>query len=102
MILDIIASILVLAGSFFCIVGGIGLLRMPDFYTRIHAAAITDTLGAALVIVGLMVAAGISLVSVKLLMIIAFLWITSPAGAHALGKAALKVGPKPMLDGDEP
>ena len=51
---------LLLAGSFFCIVGGIGLIRLPDFFARIHGAGITDTLGASLVLAGLMVQAGLT------------------------------------------
>ena len=61
---------LLLAGSFFCIVGGIGLIRLPDFFARIHGAGITDTLGASLVLAGLMVQAGLTLVTVKLVMVV--------------------------------
>jgi multicomponent Na+:H+ antiporter subunit G len=82
-----------LMGSFFCIVGGIGLIRMPDFYTRTHAASITDTLGAGLVLLGLMLQAdGEWLVISKLIFIAGFLFVTSPTSSHALVKAAYADG----------
>lgn len=101
--LDILAGILMVAGAFFALVGGIGLIRLPDFYTRMHAAGITDTLGAGLVLVGLMLCGGLSLATVKLLMILAVLLITSPTSAHAVARAALMNGLKAKLaeDGKE-
>lgn len=93
-----------LSGSFFCVVGGIGLLRFPDFFTRLHAAGITDTLGAGLIIIGLMVYSGLTLVSAKLLVILGFLYITSPTSTHAVARAALSRGLKPWTkeeDGDD-
>ncbi len=82
----------IVAGSIFCIIGGIGIIRMPDFYTRSHAASITDTLGATLILLGLGIHAGIGLVSVKLAMILFLLYVTSPTAAHALVKAAYSKG----------
>jgi multicomponent Na+:H+ antiporter subunit G len=67
---------------------------MPDFYTRMHAAGITDTLGADLILAGLMVQAGFSLVTVKLLLVAAFLFFTSPTSTHAIANAALTAGLK--------
>ena len=78
----------VLLGSVFCIIGGIGILRLPDLYSRLHGAGITDTLGAGLVLVGLMLLGGWSLVTAKLLTVLVFLLITSPTVAHTLAKAA--------------
>jgi len=86
-----------LAGGFFCIVGGIGLIRMPDFYTRMHAASVTETLGAGLILLGLMIEGGISLVTAKLLMIGLLIFFTSPAATHAIAKAALLRGLQPLL-----
>ena len=86
-----------LAGGFFCVVGGIGLIRMPDFYTRMHAASVTETLGAGLILLGLMIQAGLSLVTAKLLMIGLLILLTSPAATHALAKAALFRGLRPLL-----
>ncbi len=85
-----------LAGSAFVLAGGVGLLRFPDFYSRIHAAGITDTMGAWLIVVGLMFSAGWTLVTAKLLMLLLFLVITSPLASHALAKAAYVRGLKPM------
>ncbi|KAB2845332.1 MAG: monovalent cation/H(+) antiporter subunit G [Burkholderiales bacterium] len=86
-----------IAGGFFCLVGAIGLLRMPDFYTRMHAASVTDTLGAGLILLGLMLQAGPTLVAVKLLMVGLLLFFTAPAAAHALAKAAMTRGLVPAL-----
>ncbi len=90
--LDLLAWAFLASGSVFCVIGGLGLLRMPDFYSRTHAASITDTLGAGLLLVGLMLHAGNSLVTVKLVMVLAFLLVTSPTSAHALAKAAAATG----------
>jgi multicomponent Na+:H+ antiporter subunit G len=79
-------------GSAFCVIGGIGIIRMPDFYSRSHAASLTDTLGAALILLGLGLQAGLSLIAVKLLFVFIFLYITSPTSAHALVKAAYSRG----------
>ncbi|MBD3873537.1 MAG: monovalent cation/H(+) antiporter subunit G [Acidobacteria bacterium] len=86
-----------MAGSIFLLIGGLGLIRLPDFYTRIHAACITDTMGAWLILVGLMFSAGWTLISVKLVMLLFFLAVTSPLASHALAKAAFLRGLEPML-----
>lgn len=96
-LIDILSWACLLAGGFFSIVGGIGMLRMPDLFTRFHAAGITDTLGAGLLLVGLMIQAGTSLVSVKLLLILGFIFFTSPTATHALAKAALHGKQKPLI-----
>ncbi len=91
-----IAGALVLAGTFFVVVGCVGVVRLPDFYTRLHGAALTDTLGAGLVMFGLMVWSGWTLVSVKLFLILVFLWFTSPVAGYALAKAALRDKDQPL------
>ena len=75
--------------------GALGLLRFPDFYSRLHAAGITDTLGAWLLIAGMMFQAGFSQVTIKLALIAIFLFFTSPTSTHALARAALHAGVKP-------
>ena len=95
--LDIASWALILAGGGFCLVGALGLLRMPDFYTRIHAASLSDTVGAGLLLLGLMVVAGLSLVAAKLAIIGALLFFTSPVATHALAKAAYGRGLRPLL-----
>jgi len=97
MLLDIASWVLILLGGAFCITGAIGLLRMPDFFTRMHAASIVDTLGAALILLGLVLQAGFSLVTVKLIAIGVLLFFTSPAATHALARAALARGVQPKL-----
>ena len=99
---DIASWILIGAGSLFVMVGGIGVLRLPDIYTRMHAAGVTDTMGAGLMMVGLMVEAGPTLVAVKLGLILIFGLFTSPTATHALAYAAYSSGVKPELDGEAP
>ena len=89
---DILSWILLVAGGLFSIVGALGLLRMPDFYTRVHAASVTDTLGVGFILLGLMLQAGWTLVTVKLAVIGLLIFFTSPAATHALSRAALERG----------
>jgi multicomponent Na+:H+ antiporter subunit G len=98
---DILSWMLLTAGAAFCVVGALGLLRMPDFYTRIHAASVIDTLGAGLLLAGMMLQAGPSLVTVRLLIIALLLFFTSPTAVHALGRAALLRGLEPRLESTE-
>lgn len=93
--LDILSWICLAAGSFIVLVTGYGLLRLPTFYARIHAASLTDTLGAGLILLGLALQAGWSVVTVKLALIVVFLVLTGPAAAHALAKAAYLHGLDP-------
>lgn len=92
-----LASVLMGAGGLFCIVGAVGMLRMPDFFTRMHAASVIETLGAGLVLVGLMLQAGLTLVTVKLLIVGALIFFASPTATHALARAALARGLRPLL-----
>jgi len=87
-LLDASSWVCLVAGVMLCILGSIGLLRMPDFWTRAHSASVTDTMGAGLVLLGLMLQAGFTGVAVKLLMVLFFLYITGPAATHALCRAA--------------
>jgi multicomponent Na+:H+ antiporter subunit G len=89
--------ILLASGAFFCAVGGLGILRLPDFYSRQHAAGITDTLGSALILIGLMLQSGLSLNAAKLVMILLFLISTSPVASHAIAQAAKQSGLKPKV-----
>jgi multicomponent Na+:H+ antiporter subunit G len=96
-VVDALSWACLLAGGFFCLVGAIGLLRMPDFYTRMHAASVTDTLGAGLILLGLMLQAGPTLVAAKLAMVGLLLFFSAPVAAHALTKAAMTRGLAPKL-----
>ena len=88
---------LLIGGSFFCVTGAIGLLRLPDFYARLHGAGIIDTLGAGLILIGLMLQAGLSLVTVKLVFVLFFILITSPTATHAIAHAAHVQGLDPVV-----
>ena len=81
-----------LSGGSFSIIAGVGIHRMPDFYARTHAASVGDTLGAGLIVLGLCIHSGFTLVTVKLLFVLAFLWFTGPMATHALVKAAYARG----------
>ncbi len=95
--IDLLSWVSLMAGSTFLIIGAIGLIRFPDFFTRLHATSVVDTLGCILIMLGLMLQAGLSIVTVKLLLIVIFILFTSPTAAHALAKAALHGGVKPLL-----
>jgi multicomponent Na+:H+ antiporter subunit G len=94
--LDMVSWVLILAGGGFCLIGAVGILRMPDFYTRVHAASVTDVVGSFAVLLGLALQAGLSLAAVKLAIIAALIFFTSPAATHALVKAALGRGVEPL------
>lgn len=91
--------------TFFCLVGGIasmligsyGLLKLPDLFARMHAAGMVDTLGIGLIMIGLIIQAGFSLVSFKLFLIVVFVFYTGPAVTHALAQAALNAGIRPLV-----
>ncbi len=100
-IMDIISWVLLVTGSFFVITGAIGLLRLPDFYTRVHAASITDTVGAWLILLGLLLQVEHTLVGIKLVLILLFLVLTSPLASHALTKAAYYRETPMVRDGDD-
>ena len=92
MTLDIVSWILLLAGSIFVLIGAVGIWRLPDFYTRLHSAGLTDTMGAGLVLLGLLLQAETFMVGIKLVIIGAFLLFTSPTTSHATARAALAAG----------
>lgn len=97
---DIVAGLFLFAGAFFLIVGAIGMNRMPDLFTRMHSASVADTLGVILMLVGMVILAGFTLVAVKLVLLMAFLLFMGPVASHALAAAALQAGVKPVLAGD--
>ncbi len=100
-IVDILSWILLAAGGAFCLIGTLGLLRMPDLFARIHGASVTDTLGAGFIIAGLILQAGFTLVAAKLVIIMALILLTTPVATHALAQAALHAGNRPKLAHDE-
>lgn len=88
---------LLAAGLFFVLVGAVGVLRFPDFYTRVHAAGVTDTLGAELILLGLIVQADSFYTVAKIALMALFMFLTSPTSGHALVNAAYTAGLAPML-----
>lgn len=87
-------------GSFFLVAGAIGMLRMPDVYTRMHAASVIDTVGAYLLVFGLIIQAGFTLVALKLFFVLALLFYFGPVASHSLAQAALQAGVEPILAED--
>ena len=102
MVMDILVWALLLTGGVFAVIGGIGIMRLPDVYTRLHGAGITDTMGAGLILAGLMVHEGFTLITVKLVLIFIFLIMTSPVSSHVLANAAYRSGLSPKLHGPQP
>lgn len=95
LIRDLLSWAAILSGSLFILVGTLGLLRLPDVFTRLHGIGMTDTLGAGLLILGMLLQTDSWLVAVKLILIVVFLFFTSPTTSHALANAAHHAGLKP-------
>ena len=93
--IDVLSWVLLVLGGGFVFVGGVGALRLPNFYTRMHAASLTDTMGTVLILAGIMLQAGWSLATIKLIAILVFLLLTGPTATYALANAALLSGMKP-------
>lgn len=96
-LIDAVSWVLMTAGGALVVIGTLGLVRLPDVYSRMHATGITDTLGSALFFLGLMVQAGFTLITVKLFLILLFLMFTSPTSTYALANAAYSRGLQPIL-----
>ena len=96
--INILSSILVLSGCVFCLIGAFGIMKMPSFITRVHAASLIDSFGAILIISGLILLAGLTLTAVKLILILVFLLITGPTAIHALVNTAFHEDPRYITD----
>ena len=92
MIVDLLSGVCLIAGSIVGLIGAVGVLRFPDFFSRLHAAGITDTLCASLILFGLMLQAADFTVVAKLLLILFFLLFTTPSATLALAKTAVQGG----------
>jgi multicomponent Na+:H+ antiporter subunit G len=99
---DLLCWFLIVVGGAFGIIGGIGIVRMPTFFTRIHAAGMAETMCAPPILLAMMIQAGWSLVTFKLVLILIFLFLTSPTASHALAKASLHGGVSPRNGSTEP
>lgn len=100
LIVEIASWLLILAGSFFTVVGALGLVRMPEVFTRMHAASVTDTLGVGFLILGMGLQAGFTLVTLKLFFLLALFIFTGPVITHALAQACLHEDIQPRLAED--
>lgn len=92
---EIIAAILLFIGGSFMFVSAIGVIRLPDFYTRLHASSIGETFGLVLAGLGMVIYHGWNLTSAKILLIIVALFLVNPIGTHLIGKAAIRAGEEP-------
>ena len=90
--MTVVACALLVLGFFFIFTGALGILRFPDFYTRLHAMGKSDTLGVALMVLGLAMLQGATLNGAKVLFIIVFVGLANPTATHALGRAAHRAG----------
>ena len=99
--MTLLANLLIITGLLFILAGVLGILRLPDFYARLHAMGKCDTLGVALVLIGLALHEGMSLHSLKILLISVFVGLANPTATHALARAALKSGLVPWLDKED-
>ena len=99
--IDALSWPLLVAGSLFVIIGGIGLIRMPDFFSRLHPAGLVDTMGAALIVAGLILQAEAWQVAAKLILVLVFVFFTSPTATHAVAHAALASGLEPWTKDHE-
>ncbi len=97
LLVDIVSWFMLLTGGLVGILGGLGLLRFPDVYTRLHAAGMTDTLCTLMIIGGLILQAGLSILAVKLIVILLFMLFTAPTAGHALARAAHVHGIAPVV-----
>ena len=99
--MNVLAAVMLVVGFGFVLVGVIGILRLPDFYCRLHAMGKCDTLGVALMLGGLAVLEGFTLTSAKLLLVVVFVSLANPTASHALGRSAVRAGLRPWTTGDQ-
>ncbi|MEM1382937.1 MAG: monovalent cation/H(+) antiporter subunit G [Pseudomonadota bacterium] len=97
LVIDILSGLLIAGGAVFYVIGAVGLHRMPDVFTRMHAASVSETMGVGLLMLGMILQAGFTLVAVKLVFITLVLWTTGAVASHALARAALHAGEHPLL-----
>ena len=94
---QLLSAVLLAGGCFFALTGSIGIVRMPDFYTRVHPAGKSDTLAQFLILMGLVAQSEDPMVMAKLALLTALLFVTSPTATHAVTKAAYLDGLKPLV-----
>lgn len=99
-VIDIVSWFLLIGGGLFCVIGALGLLRMPDAFTRLHAASVIDTLGVGMIIAGLMVQSGWTLTTARLAIVLVLVFFTSPVASHAIARAMRHRDVPPVLSED--
>lgn len=95
-IADVASWVLILLGALGVLSAALGLIRLPEFYSRTHTVGVLDTLGAGMLLVGLGLQSGLTLLSIKLALILAFIWLTGTTAAHALARTAEHTGMRPQ------
>jgi multicomponent Na+:H+ antiporter subunit G len=98
LILNLLSWVLILSGSAFTLIGAIGTLRFPDFWSRLHAASVSESAGMILLVSGMCLHSGFTLITVKLIIIAIFIFMTGPTSTHAVASAALTSGEKPTCE----
>lgn len=101
LLLELLSGLCLLCGGFLCLTGGVGLLRLPDFFARVHAAGLTESLAAPLLLFGLALQMGWSLELIKVFIILFLLLGINPTATHAMAKAALHGGQRPVIEDEE-
>lgn len=101
LLLDILSGILLVTGVFFGLSGAVGVFKLPNFFTRVHAASVTDSIAVILIIGGLLLQTSLGINTAKLMFILVFLLITSPTASHALAKSARHGGLLTMSELEE-
>ena len=94
-LIEVLSWLSFIVGGFFLFVGSLGMVRLVDFWARLHAASVIDSAGAGLILFGMMLQGGFSLVTVKLVLIVIFLFLTGPTASHAVANAAFVSGSRP-------
>ncbi len=100
LVIDVVSWFLLAGGGLFCVIGALGLLRMPDAYTRLHAASVIDTLGVGMIVLGLMVQSGWTLTTARLGIVLILVFFTSPVASHAIARAMRHRDVEPVLSED--
>lgn len=100
-LLNISSWLCLVLGGGLCVIGAVGLLRMPDVFARLHAASVIDTVGLGFLVLGMALQSGLTLVTLKLVFILLLVGLTSPVATHALAQAALHAGERPILAKDK-
>ena len=89
---EILSGILLISGFIFMTISAVGVVRLPDFFSRLHASSIGETLGIVLAGIGLAIYGGLNLTSAKILLVVAALFLVNPLGTHLISKAAIRSG----------